>query len=372
MEETTLKSILVVDDIQENIDVLRGILGECYTVKVATSGRLALKIAFSAKPPDLILLDVMMPEMDGYEVCRQLKEDERTRNIPVIFVTAKSEVEEEAHGFSLGAADYIVKPVSAPVVLARVRTHLELYDRSRHLERLVQERTTKLETKNYELKIALDRANEAERKIISISEETQQRIGQELHDDLGQLLTGVAFMSEVLYKKLEKQGRAEIQEASKITALINEAVSKTRMLAQGLYPVELKEAGLPAMLERLAHKTQDIYKIECVFSGDMKFEIDDDLVAINLYRIAQEAVNNAIKYSGAKRITVELKSTPSVTILEIADNGCGISNPTGSDVKDGLGMHSMQYRATLLGGALRIGVPPGGGTSIAVNLPVKD
>jgi signal transduction histidine kinase len=178
-------------------------------------------------------------------------------------------------------------------------------------------------------------------------------------------------MSEVLYKKLEKQGRAEIQEVSKITALINEAVSKTRTLAQGLYPVELKEAGLPAMLERLANKTKDIYKIECVFTGEMKCEIDDDLVAINLYRIAQEAVNNAVKYSGANKITVALKSEPSVTILEIADNGCGIDNLAGSDAKNGLGMHSMQFRATLLGASLRIGVPLGGGTSIAVSLPVK-
>jgi diguanylate cyclase (GGDEF)-like protein/PAS domain S-box-containing protein len=152
--EQKTESVLVVDDTQENIDVLLGILGGCYTIKVATSGRLALKIAFSAKPPDLILLDVMMPEMDGYEVCRQLKADERTRNIPIIFLTSKTEVAEEAHGFSLGAEDYIAKPVSAPVVLARVKTHLELYDRSRHLEGLVQERTASLKLAEEQLMLS--------------------------------------------------------------------------------------------------------------------------------------------------------------------------------------------------------------------------
>ncbi len=151
MNESANKSVLVVDDNQANIDILKVILGGHYTVKVATGGRLALKVAFSSKPPDLILLDVMMPEMDGYEVCRLLKADERTRKIPIIFVTAKSEVGDEAYGFSIGAEDYLTKPVSAPIVLARVKTHLELYDRSRHLEGLVQERTADLLAKSREL-----------------------------------------------------------------------------------------------------------------------------------------------------------------------------------------------------------------------------
>lgn len=145
------KTILVVDDNQMNIDVLKGILAGHYTVKVATSGRLALKAIFAADPPDLILLDVMMPEMDGHDVCRLLKADERTQHIPVIFVTARSDVEDEAYGLSIGAADYLVKPVSAPIVLARVKTHLALYDRSRHLEGLVQNRTADLLAKSREL-----------------------------------------------------------------------------------------------------------------------------------------------------------------------------------------------------------------------------
>lgn len=151
MYEAEKNSVLVVDDTLENIHVLKAILSERYIVKVATNGRLALKIAFSPNPPDIILLDVMMPEMDGYEVCRLLKADERTRNIPVIFVTARSEVEDEEYGLSLGAADYITKPVSASIVQARVKTHLELYDRARHLEALVAEQTNYLVAKAHEL-----------------------------------------------------------------------------------------------------------------------------------------------------------------------------------------------------------------------------
>jgi putative two-component system response regulator len=146
-----VKCVLIVDDSPDNLDALNAILKPHYTTKAATSGRLALKIAASGSAIDLILLDVMMPEMDGYEVCRLLKAGEGTRHIPIIFVTAKSDPDDEAKGFALGAEDYIVKPVSAPVVLARVATHIALSDRSLLLEQLVRQRTSMLERKTREL-----------------------------------------------------------------------------------------------------------------------------------------------------------------------------------------------------------------------------
>jgi sigma-B regulation protein RsbU (phosphoserine phosphatase) len=118
--------ILIVDDTPANIKVLHNLLREDYALSVATSGAGALEIAFSDDRPDLVLLDVMMPEMDGHEVCRRLKADSRTRDVPVIFVTAMSEVEDETKGFALGAVDYITKPIRPPIVEARVATHLEL------------------------------------------------------------------------------------------------------------------------------------------------------------------------------------------------------------------------------------------------------
>lgn len=150
MINTKKYSLLVVDDTPENIDVLREILREDYTIKVATSGALAIKIAVE-QLPDLILLDIKMPVMDGYETCRQLKENEATQHIPVIFVTALKEIEGEALGFELGAADYITKPVSPPIVRARVRAHLALSDQRHHLQTLVAERTGELERSNRQL-----------------------------------------------------------------------------------------------------------------------------------------------------------------------------------------------------------------------------
>ena len=137
IKEVNKQTILVVDDITENIDVLNGILSRDYKIKVALNGEKALKIVKSGKHPDLILLDIMMPGMDGYEVCRRLKDIPATKNIPVIFVTAKGEIEDETKGFELGAVDYIVKPVSPSIVRARVKTHLELKNSRQHIEQLL-------------------------------------------------------------------------------------------------------------------------------------------------------------------------------------------------------------------------------------------
>jgi sigma-B regulation protein RsbU (phosphoserine phosphatase) len=118
--------ILVVDDTPANIKILADLLRKDYLLSVATGGADALEIAQSEDRPDLVLLDIMMPEMDGYEVCRRLKADPRTQDVPVIFVTAMSEIDDETRGFSLGAVDYITKPVRPPIVKARVAAHIEL------------------------------------------------------------------------------------------------------------------------------------------------------------------------------------------------------------------------------------------------------
>ena len=152
--------VLVVDDTPFNIDVLRGVLSSHYTLKVATNGEKALTLARSHPQPELVLLDVMMPGMDGYEVCRRLKRDEQTRNIPVVFVTSMSEVEDERKGFESGGVDYITKPVSPPLVQARVATHLRLYAHERHLTEMVKARTKELEQTRLEIIRRLGRAAE--------------------------------------------------------------------------------------------------------------------------------------------------------------------------------------------------------------------
>ncbi|TFG35252.1 MAG: response regulator [Desulfobacterales bacterium] len=143
IQESPKEKILIVDDFPASVRILANKLAEDYRVLTATSGSEALDI-IHAEPPDLILLDIMMPVMDGYELCRLLKQDEKFRNIPVIFVTAKAEEEDEEKGLALGAVDYLIKPVSATIVKARVRTHLELKRHREHLEKMVEERSLEL------------------------------------------------------------------------------------------------------------------------------------------------------------------------------------------------------------------------------------
>jgi len=137
-------TILAVDDTPVNLTVLKGILGRDYDVITAANGLTALQLAAHAVP-DLILLDVMMPDMNGFQVCRSLKLDPKLRNIPVIFVTSMNEIEDEAKGFEAGCVDYITKPVSPSIVKQRVRIHLALYDQNRALEERVRERTAELD-----------------------------------------------------------------------------------------------------------------------------------------------------------------------------------------------------------------------------------
>jgi len=146
------QTILVVDDTPDNITLLCGLLGDQYKNKVATNGQKALQIAFAEPHPDLILLDIMMPGMDGYEVCRQLQSNPATADIPVIFLTAKSQDDDETKGFELGAVDYITKPITPAILMARVQTHLALKqarsflkEQNDILEDQVKKRTLQLE-----------------------------------------------------------------------------------------------------------------------------------------------------------------------------------------------------------------------------------
>lgn len=138
-------SILIVDDEPFYLELLVNALSNDYTISVAKNGEQALRRVLSGDRPDLIMLDVVMPEMDGYEACRRLKENPLTAEIPVIFLTAKSEVTDEVKGFELGAVDYITKPISIPILQSRTKTHLALAEQRIHLEHLVAKRTEQLE-----------------------------------------------------------------------------------------------------------------------------------------------------------------------------------------------------------------------------------
>ena len=205
--------------------------------------------------------------------------------------------------------------------------------------------------------------------LLEISAREQRRIGADLHDNLGQHLTGTAFMSKALQQRLEAQGLPEAFEAGKIVALVNEAIEKTRELSRGLVPVVAGADGLMASLQRLAREVEDLFSVSCQFVCDVPVLVDDVSAATHLFHIAQEAVSNAVKHGRATRIVVALSAFGDAGRLAIEDNGVGIGGrPTRTS---GMGLRIMGYRASMIGGSLEVTHEPGGaGTIVACSFPM--
>lgn len=203
---------------------------------------------------------------------------------------------------------------------------------------------------------------ELEREILAIGDRERIRIGQDLHDDLGQQLTGVEFMCQTLEQTLSAKGFEEAGAVDEIGRLIRSAIAHTRRLARGMSPVILDPGGLIPALGELAEMTAKQYQIKCEFSCPRTFPIDDEAAAGHLYRIAQEAIQNAMKHGKATKIDIGLTKTPERIALSIRDNGKGV--PKKLPKHRGMGLRVMGYRAGLIGGSLAIQRPATGGTTI--------
>ena len=206
--------------------------------------------------------------------------------------------------------------------------------------------------------------------ILEVSGREQRRIGQDLHDGLGQHLTGIAFMSKVLEQKLAEKSSAETADADKILRLVNEAISKTRELARGLSPVVSEAHGLMSALGQLASEVEDLFRISCRCECDDPVLINDVNLSTHLYHVAQEAVNNAIKHGRANHIVIRLAASSDSGTLTIRDDGVGFPN---TPLKDsGMGLHIMRYRANMIGGTLQIEPDESGGAKVECTFPMKE
>ena len=224
------KRILVVDDVPSNLDILVEVLGESYSVSVATDGVQALEEVLR-EIPDLILLDILMPEMDGYEVCRRIKQDKATRDIPVIFVTSLSEAVDETRGFDLGGVDYITKPFSIAVVKSRVQTHLELAEAHKELER----------------------QNEILKENIRLREQMEQVSRHDLKNPLQILLASAQLLSSDLPLKKEdirEMATSQVEACHTMLNMINRSMDLYK-LENGSYGLSPEAVDLLSLLDRI-------------------------------------------------------------------------------------------------------------------------
>ncbi len=206
-----------------------------------------------------------------------------------------------------------------------------------------------------------------EREILKAGERERKRVGRDLHDGLGQLLTGIGFLSKTLAQILEAEGSESAHEAAEITDLVEEAIDHTRSLSKLLLPVELEENGLEAALQRLRSHVEGVYGISCRLKTSGYRPIQDPEIALHIYRVAQEAVNNAVRHAKPSMIEVSLATRNGRTVLSVADDGIGLPE-TIDPQSSGLGLRTMKYRAQTIGGTLVVARRKTQGTRVVCEL----
>ncbi len=207
-----------------------------------------------------------------------------------------------------------------------------------------------------------------EKRIVEIGEVERRRIGQDLHDGLGQHLTGVAFMGKVLQERLAQSSAPETAQAANIVKLLNESIRMTRDLARGLLPVVSEANSLPIALERWASEVKELFHVECRFECCDSILVDE-IVADHLYRLAQEAATNAVRHGRARNITISLAVVKGGGVLTIRDDGCGFDPSEKS--KTGAGRRIMNHRAKLINGSLALQSTPNSGTAVTCWFPIN-
>lgn len=348
--------ILVVDDDDTLCLFVSELLGRNgFTACTATTAATALAVA-AEHPPSLILLDVMLPDQDGFSLCRELKAAAATADVPVIFLTAKGDDAEMVHGFAAGGVDYIVKPFEPAVLLARVRTHTTLARLSRGLAETLAERTVRLEEANHRLR-------ELNLEMARIEERERRRLADDLHDTTIQQLV----LARIL---IDADPGGDTERDGRLRELVDLSLGQLRTLVFELSPPVLRQAGLYPALEWLAEgiRAQWSLPVTCALRG-IPVALPES-AALALFRSARELLVNAAKHARARAAAVELGFEAGEVELVVRDDGIGLDRraPPDAEGPGGFGLRSLRSRIELLGGRLDLGGGDGG--RVRIRLPL--
>ena len=358
--------ILMVDDEPRNLLALEAILTPlAQNLLRAKSGDEALLLVLKHDVA-VILLDVRMPGMDGFETARLIRQREKSRHTPIIFLTGQSgEMESAFRGYELGAVDYLVKPLVPQVLLSKVSVFIELHRKTTSLVREVNERKT-----------AEERLQESEEKLRGLAahlnavrEAERSRIAREIHDEFGQALSSLKMDVTWLSKGLDAGQRPLIEKAESMARLIDSMVQLVRRISTGLRPEVLDELGLVAAIGWQAKEFQKRMGIRCRLALPENHDKLDRELSTAAFRIFQEILANIARHAKASRVNVDLEISEANLKLKVADDGIGIPEAELQSRKS-LGLLGMQERAQLFGGEMSIVGGPGEGTTVSVSLPM--
>ncbi len=361
MKPNVTQTVLIVDDTPANIDVLTEALQPLnVTVAVATSGEKALRVVTSLNP-DLILLDVMMPGIDGFEVCKRLKAASATAEIPVIFVTAKTETQDILNGFKLGAVDYVLKPFRHDEVCARVRTHLEL--------------------------------RRSQQELMQLNAQKNRFLGMAAHDLRNPLAAVSSYIEDIIAEDAELPAAERVAILRSIYSVCNEMLS----LVNDLLDVSAIEAGSldlkkckfdlsEAVRTRARMHVGGAARKCIVLLTEVPPSVEVDADPNRLAQVLDNLISNAIKFSPPQReVLIRVTQDPSGVELSVKDQGPGMTaedqskmfqdfqtlsaRPTGNEKSTGLGLAIVKKVVDAHGAGIRVESAPGAGTTFAIRFP---
>lgn len=358
--------VLIVEDTPASLRLLADLLGHAgYVTRQAQDGRMAL-LSAQSRPPDLILLDVRMPGLDGFEVCARLKEDARSADVPVIFLSALDATEDKIKAFRLGAVDYIAKPYQPEEVLARVHTHVELRRLQSRLEDRVAERTAQYREAQAQLQASKVRLHELAGFLQGVREEERARIARELHDELGQSLTALRIDLSWLRGKCAEAEPGIGARLANAQSLVENTMEGLRRIAEDLRPRMLDDLGLAAAIEHHVGDFAQRTGIPCELALNREEFAVSGPTATAVFRIIQEALTNIARHADASRVEVSVVQEGDGIELRVGDDGRGIVGQGGNKT---FGLLGMEERVKTIGGRLTIASESGHGTTIEAWLP---
>ncbi len=343
-------TILVVDDEPSARETILAILeGQGYILEAATNGPEAIQMA-NKITPDLILLDVMMPGMDGFKVCHHMREDARLREVPILLLTALDDRDSRLRGLRAGADDFVAKPFDPQELRTRVGT----------ITRLNRYRTL-LEQREH--------IKEMAERVIEAQEEERLRISREIHDDIGQALTAHQIQLQFIRDNIPDD-RSDLKKSLQdLVVETSQTFAKLRLLAQDLRPPLLDTFGVAPALKAYCSDFSRRTGLFTNFDSDETIPEVSDTISVTLYRVLQESLSNITRHADASQAWVSLNADEDEICLTVQDNGQGF-HPENVTHK-GLGLQGMKERVTLSGGTFNLRSTSGEGTILTIRFPNK-